>query len=495
MPDRDEVFVVHATVITGDGTTTLPDATVHIVDGTIIDVDQHVDPPSDLRVAGGARVIDAEGGLVIPGVVNGHAHGCSTGPLFSSGASPLDARQALTNAQRHLEAGVTTLVNVCGFADNADIAALEAHALRLFLSTTAFAEAFAAADIVDGAGLTATPRQLTAAGMLDDGAVAIGEVGSGATLGGGVAAYRYVPAAVRRLSGHEIDPDQAGALIDARLGPRRNPDDGDPVRFRRVIAELGLLRGPGDDRGADDRGRADDDADTEPAGTDTEADDALVAALDEAVLRYAYLPLRHSLDTFAAAAQLSARAGVPAVFHTAAPSVDRLIDVARDPSAAGATLVAGHMNHPSIGLEAAVAKARVLRDLGVIIDVSVLDSVTTRRLVGPEIGDALVAAGLVDTISTDYAGGHSDSMLDGVQRWWRTGTVSLAAGVRMATTRPAELFARAADRRGLIAPGHAADLAICDEFNVARVHTVLIDGRVVVDETARALTAAVRPAP
>lgn len=452
--EHTELFIVGGTVITGDGQTMLGNATVHVVDDKIVNIDASGNRPASLPNDHRVRIINAERGFVIPGVINAHAHGCTTGPVFSSAAAPLDQEHAWRNAERHLAAGVTTLVNVCGLGDQEDLAALDEHPMRTFISTTHFPEAFAAARIVDGAGLTARHEAHGAEQMLSSGqAVAIGEVGSGATLGGGVSSYKYVPQAVKAIFGQEIDAHQAGELIDSLLGPRRQLPKDDRL-FHARVEQLRLTQ-------------------EEPS------QDPRVQQLRQAIVRYAYEPVAHSLETFEAAAALSAKTQYPAIFHTALPSVATLLDVATAPKNRGAILVAGHMNHTSIPLDEMLLYAEKLKDAGVIIDVSVLDSVSTRQLVTPREIDALIASGLVDTLSTDYAAGHWDSMLEAIQRWWRKGIVPLPKAVEMATSRPAAIFKAAADQRGKIAPGYCADIVITEEVNIGRVRTVIINGEVV----------------
>lgn len=452
--EQSELYIVGGTVITGDGHTMLSNATVHVVNDKIVDIDASGNRPPLVGNDHAIRVINAERGFVIPGVVNAHAHGCTTGPVFSSAAAPLDREHAWRNADRHLAAGVTTLINVCGLGDQQDLTALDDHPMRIFISTTHFAEAFAAARIVDGAGLSGRHEALHAQEMLSGGqAVAIGEVGSGATLGGGVSSYKYVPQAVREIFGQEIDAAQAGQLIDSLLGARRELPERDEA-FDGCLLKLGLIK-------------------------ENNSQDPKVAQLKEAIMRYAYEPVAHSLKTFEQAAALSAQTQYPAVFHTALPSVATLLEIATKPLYRDAILVAGHMNHTSIPLEDMLVYAAKLKDAGVVIDVSVLDSVSTRQLVTPKEIDALMASGLVDTLSTDYAAGHWDSMLEAIQRWWRKGIVPLPKGVEMATSRPAAIFKAAAERRGRLAPGYCADIVITEEVNIGRVRTVIIDGRVV----------------
>ena len=436
-------------VITGDGVTDIANGWVLLAGPMIAEVgagDPDIDPSTP-----GLSILSLPSQVILPGVVNAHAHGCTTGPLFSSGAAALDVETARSNADRHLSQGVTTLVNVCGLGLPEDLTALSDHPLRIRLGTTHFPEALVAAHIVDGAGLDEAHEAMTAERMIDLGAGAIGEVGSGATLGGGVAAYRYLPLAAQNLLGRQMSPAVATDLIDALVGTDRlaRPDT---AALRRTLSDRDLL----------------------PAEPDRAT--AVVAGFAEAIERYAQRPVRHSLATFAAAAGLSARTGIPAVFHTAAPSVERLLDVARAHEGDGSVLVAGHMNHTSMTVTQAVDAARRLRDLGVVIDVSVLDTVRARRLAGPELVDALTDEGLVDTLSTDYAGGAWESMLAAAQRQVDRGALSAAEVVRMCTGRPAEVFATAADGRGLIAPRRPADLVIAEAGDLAAVRSVWIDG-------------------
>lgn len=78
---------VHATVVTGDKTgTVLPDQTVLVdAEGKIADVSPSGDTPTPV----GARVVDASGTFVMPGLLNAHAHLFSDGkPLPSILVSP-----------------------------------------------------------------------------------------------------------------------------------------------------------------------------------------------------------------------------------------------------------------------------------------------------------------------------------------------------------------------------------------------------------------------
>ena len=386
-----------------------------------------------------AIVIDARGSVVLPGTVNAHAHGCTTGPLFSSGAEALSSSRARANLDRHLAAGVTTLVNVCGFGLEDS---LIEHDVDLRLATNHLPAAFAAADLVDGSGLTDRERAMTADQMVADGAIMIGEVGSGATLGGGVAAYRYVPDAVLEATGIALDSATATFLIDALAGSRRveSPND---ERLRAAIAEAGLP----------------------PEVFD---------AARQAILDYAVAPVRTSLESFSQAVAAAERTGVPAMFHAAGPSADELLLLARKTDA---RLVAGHLNHPSIPAEEVIGLASALRDAGVVVDVSSLDMIHARRLVSPVTADLLAAEGLIDTLSTDYAGGAWEPVLAVADRWLRMGYVDLTEIALMCSTRPADLLGLA--DRGRIASGKRADLVVVDADDLESVRSVVVGGRVI----------------
>lgn len=427
---RRPLVIAAGTIVGEEGV--ISAGSVVIQDDVIVGVeDGHVD-------LDGADVIDAAGMVVLPGLVNAHAHGCTTGPLFSSGAAPLDGETAAANLDRHLAVGVTTLVNVCGFGL---FDSTVPHTVDLRLATNHLPAAFAAADLVDGAGLSTRERAMTVDRMVESGALMIGEVGSGATLGGGVAAYRYVPAAVREATGVELDPAATTGLIDALTGTTRvePPDD---ERLRAAIAALGLPR-------------------------------EIFEPVRRAILEYAVAPVTTSLTSFGEAVAAAERTGVPAMFHAAGPSAQTLLELARGTSA---QLVAGHLNHPSIPEDELVDLATSLRAEGVIVDVSSLDMIHAQRLATPERADLLASAGLVDTLSTDYAGGAWEPMLAVAARWLRRGYVDLSHVARMLATNSALMLGLR--DRGRIAAGLRADVIVAEAGDLESVRWVVRAGEV-----------------
>src|SRR5690606_24228723 len=93
--------------------------------------------------------------------------------------------------------------------------------------------------------------------------------------------------------------------------------------------------------------------------------------------------------------------------------------------------------------------------------------------------DALVEAGLVDILSTDYSGGHWDGILEAVHRMKLLNQMSMPEAIALATGNVARCFPAFADR-GTLAVGKRGDIIIADTKNLARVRHVLIGGKLVV---------------
>jgi alpha-D-ribose 1-methylphosphonate 5-triphosphate diphosphatase PhnM len=436
-------------VITGDGTTVFPRADVLVRGGEIRDID--LSCRLHRRLDGGADFIDASGCTIIPGIINAHAHGCICGPSMPSGSAALDDSAVAYNRNRHLLQGTTTLLNVCGlaFPDEIDHEAATAHAMDIHVSTAHTENNIRAALAVDGAGLSTRHLQATTEHLLSQGAKALGEVGGGQTLGGGAQEYRFIPDAIKRQTGITILPAVARRLKNAILGRYLNPQDG--VSDEELPAEL------------KDCGLA----------------QMLQAEQIRTIVFNSVMPsVSTALAGFEEIARESARVGYPAVFHNAAPTARSLIDLAeRYPTA---RIVAGHSNHPSFLPGEAVEVAGTLRERGAAIAVSPVDCHTPG---GPNDAinfDALIESGLVDTISTDFAGGHWDGILEAIHRIIRKKQLTAPAAVALATGNVARIFPQLAGDRGLIEKGKRADIVVADSANLSRVRDVFIAGRPVV---------------
>ncbi len=444
-----DLVIRNGGLITGDGKTFHKRAAVYVRKGMIAGIEV-------AEVAAGAEIaaretIDAAGGIVMPGLINAHAHGCIRGPSMPSGSKPFEGEDVAYFRNRHLLQGTTTLLNVCGLAtaDEVDVDEAEPHAMDIRISTAHTPKNIEAALVVDGKGLSARHLSATIDDLLASGAVALGEAGGGQTLGGGAQEYRFIPQAFLQEFGVEVTPAAARRLKNAVLGRYLDPEDGlANLKLTDELERCGLSGVTGADRVRD-------------------------------IITQSVMPsVALSLAGFDEIAREAERVGYPAIFHNAAPSAKRLIAVVeKHPKA---RFVAGHSNHPSFLPDEAVSIAQNLRRRGAIIDVSTLDCIGTRWRNDPSNLDALIDAGCVDTISTDFAGGHWDGIPEAMQRMVRKKQLSAAEVVALATGNVARVFTQMAGDRGLIEKGKRADLIVVDHVNLSRVRHVVIAGCIVV---------------
>ena len=429
-------------VVTGDGRSAPFDGTVLVDGGWIAAVgpDDYSGGPHDV-------VYDLDGALVMPGAIDAHAHVLSPGPRFASGTPGVSLAEALGNLRRHLTQGHTTLVDLDGFKLPDDTAEVRGRQpVRVENATIHFDPMFAAADAADGSGLTPAHRAMTAAEMVRAGAVVLGEVGAGMTLGGGGQDYMYIPAAMEKATGVRPTPAQSAKLKYAVLGRHIRPGNPDRDRTGALLAEYGLA--------------------------DAIAVDAAIDLIEESVLPSFSI----ALDGVVKSASLAVELGVPTLVHNSAPSDGAAREAAE---VAGPLFIGGHTNHGTFSSEEAVDNARWIRSHGGVVEVDTFDAWGRRELHAvPEHLIALGQEGLIDIIATDYAAGHWDGMFEMVEALVRVGLAAPEAAVAMATGNVGRAIPRIGTDRGLLKAGHRADIVVATRRSPADIRLVVIDGRV-----------------
>ena len=437
------MLISGGTVVTGDGVSVISGGYVRIRDGRIVEVGTGAGPPDD-------NVIDASGQVVIPGIINTHSHGCVEGPFVPVGSPAFSTAAVHAELDRHLFGGETTVLCVCGFCLQREIDA--SHPVRTCLATSHTPANFAAADLVDGKGLLPRHRAMTVEQALKDGAVAIGEIGAGHSLGGGAQDYLYIPDVIEKATGIRLRPDQARQLKWAILGRMLSPDAFDAAQTGKCLHTLGLS-------------------------------DKLDVETARRLIEQSVLPsIATTLEGFEEAAALSAKTGVRAIFHTSPVSVGVIERLAK--KCPEAKLVAGHANQSDFEPEQAVDWAKRLRALGVTVDISTWDIPSKAIQAKPDNFLRMLKAGVVDTVSTDYAGGDWEPILKGLALAIKADAIGLAAAIALATSNPARLFPGLAPDRGRLEPGKIADVVLVEAGNIGNVQTVIIGGKVVVRDKA-----------
>jgi len=439
-----DLVIKNATAVTGDGSSVLQEATIYVSGDTIEGVEQRGEVPSDA-----GEVLDAGGLLVMPGIINCHSHGITPGPIFPSGAEKPPKELWQANLSRHLFEGSTTLLNVCGFALPSEVQeANEWHPINVKSASSHTPKNMEAALIVDGAGLSDAHQAFTVEEAVEAGAVAIGEVGTGHTLGGGGADYMYIPPVFERETGVKLDANQARDLKLAVLGRYMKKKAYDEQKTLHAMEQAGLKGKLTSDRARE--------------------------LIHETVLG----SFAVALEGFSESAQLALELGVPALFHNSAPSKETMIDIARKYASKGARLTACHCDHSTFEPEEAVETARILRNEGVVIEVCVGDAFIRRRLTtSTENWDRLFEEGLVEIIGTDYAAGDHDPIPAALQYLVDNDLASIAEAVAMVTANTVRVYTRLGTRRGKLARGMLADITVTNPDKLIDVRHVIISGK------------------
>lgn len=433
-------------IVTGDGKTVYEKATVVVVDDVIADVLERVDPSLDSCAD---EVVDCRGKCVVPGMINHHQHGVTFGPMFASGAENYGRDFILDHLDRTLLQGHTTVLNVDGFVTMDEVRETQKHhPLRIKTATTHGPINYHAGELCDGKGFEPKHREMTMERMFADGAVCIGEVGGGHTLGGGGQDYLYIPRAVKERKGKDIDYLQARAMKLSVLGRYIEESYYDRDRVAAALREAGL------------------DSFLTPEET------------KDIVYKTTLASVKVALDGYREAADMARKLKVPLMIHNAPTSKFIVHEVAQ---MGLPTLIACHSNY-LFTTEECVENGKFLKQFpNVILDAAVHDPFGAKRLVAtPDNLYAFYENDLIDVISTDFAAGKSDSMLEAIQHASvEKNLVGLAKAVYQGTKAVTEALPLLAPNLGEIRKGYTADLVVTDYPEVKKVERVYIGGKLV----------------
>jgi len=441
--------LTNGTVVTGDGETMIDDGTVLMGGGRILMVTKAGPPPALYEVT----VVDVDGSVIAPGLINGHAHGLADTPYSASAAEAPGPTVAKRNRDSHLLQGCTTAVNIDICSLPSEIAAANAHhPLKVEFGANPTPKTLEAAKLADGSGLESEHEAYRIPAAVEAGAVLLGEVGSGGTLAGGVQQYMYVPRAIKKRTGREVTTGQAAALIEAVLGRYGNTDAYDEVMAREALADAGL-------------------------------DDILSPEdLREIIFEVTVPSLEAVLEGLFDVAEQAAGYGLPMMIHGSAPSMDEVLELADR----GVPLLVAHGHHPTFSHDEALTFGRRLGEYeNVIVEIESLDywKEDCRMVDDPaaerELFRRYVESGLADTIATDFAGGNWHGMLFAIDDLVAHGVASLPEAFALATGNVAAAIPAISADRGTLAPGKAADVLVVDNDDRTIVERSYVDGRLV----------------
>ncbi|MEW6662767.1 MAG: amidohydrolase family protein [Bacillota bacterium] len=445
------LLLKNGTVVTGDGKTVKKNASVLVKKDLILDVLEYVDPSIETYAT---QVFDCTGKAILPGMINHHQHGVTFGPMFASGAKSPGRERIIELLDRNLLQGHTTVMNVDGFVTMDEVKETQkAHPIRIKTATTHIPVNLEAGLRCDGSGLEEKHRTMTAEKMLEEGAVCIGEIGGGHTLGGGGQDYLYIPRAVKNATGRDIDYLQARAMKLSVLGRYIEGSYYDRDRVAQALKEHNL------------------DSFLTPEQTRDIVFDTTLASV------------KLALDGYIEAAQEAKKFNVPLLAHNAPTSMKVFHEIAK---LGLERLIAAHSNY-LFTLEEAVENTKKLRNYpGVIIDAAVHDPFGAKRLVSvPDNLFAFFQQGLVDIISTDFAAGTFDSMLEAMQHGVERNLISLPKAVALGTKNVADALPGIAPNLGLLQKGFTADIVVTAYPEISRVVYIFIGGQLVAREGKR----------
>jgi imidazolonepropionase-like amidohydrolase len=422
--------IVNGTIITGDGKTLLENSSVIIKDCYIEETPRVNFIPYN---AYADKVIDAQGGFIIPGVINMHAHAVAFGTYQPWGLEGLSKERLLLNLDTHLRQGTTTILNTDGLCLPAEIEAInKIHPVNVKMATSHYAESVHASEVTLGHPVEQKRKTFTAAEAVALGAVALGEIGSPGT------SYGTYEKSLRL--GKVISARFALALDKAVI------EDNKPA-INQLLKEGGL------------------------AGFTVNDAKKLVkeTSID---------PVAACCEAIRASAKYVKALGIPVLAHAEPGMREALLDLAKE---IGPQLIVVHVNH-SFTPKESVELAKELKRLEATVEIITADFFRAKQVESsPEGTFALIREGLVDLISTDFSGGNHEPILLVLQKAVEQGIITIPKAIQLATSAPVKMIPKIAPNRGLIEPGRVADICIVDKDDISKVKHILIAGRTVIE--------------
>lgn len=425
------IDIVNGSIVTGDGKSILEDTSVIVEGCTIAELPKVRYVPYN---AYADRVINAEGGFIIPGVINIHAHGMAFGTFQPWGLKGLSTERILFSLNLHLMQGTTTIMNTDALCFPWEIEAInKLHPVNVRMAAMHTPGHIKAAELTLGHRVEESRRKFTIEEAVKMGAVALGEVGSpGSAFGTSEKGAKL---------GKQISARQALALDKAVIA-------NDEAAIRKALAEAGLEK-------------------------------VTVAQAKKLVEDTSIIPVAACCNAIKESARYVKKLGLPVLAHTEPGMKEALLEVAR---AVGPKLIAVHVNHSFTPAEM-VNLARELKGLGATIEIISGDSYGARQVEPSHEGTfALMREGLADIMTTDFCGGYHDPLLFFLQKAVEEKVTSLPKAIHLVTGAPARIIPGVAPNRGLIEPGRVADICVVDRDDISKVRYVIIGGRVVIED-------------
>lgn len=441
---KERLVITDVTVVPGNGCARTEKGSISLYRGLIEEVGTR---GAELGGGGPVRVIDGRGKIAIPGIINMHAHDVSFGPR-QSGERPYSSNLVILQLYRHLLYGTTTILSVDGFQLPREARATMNHApLKIKTCTLHTPRNFEMAKLrPQRYALSSDHESLTAEQAIGDGAVAIGQVGLGLALA--MMWYDLIPREIERVTKRVLSPPEVRRLFESIVGLQIDKDVFDKSQVEKVLQDLELQT-------------------------------VLTAEHAREIIHGIVLPVYEgTIDSVRESADIARQLGVPVLVSNNSATQRVLREISEQ---LGDQLIALHSNHPSFKVDEAREQARSLRANGSYVDIMTGDFLGARRLFpSDEVTRALLSEGLVDLISTDYAGGYYEPILRLIEWAVQEQLITLEKAVMLCTAKPAQAIPKLAPNCGEIAPGRVADLTLVREERISDVFAVIKDGEVVV---------------